>query len=119
MTTTSLYPYLIIIGISILVAAYNEESSIADTLRSIDQQKYPGAFEVLVIDDGSMDATAAIVEANPYPWARLLRQPRRLCPRHPLKVAGPDDGLREPGGESTDCGEAKRDLGDDAEGRPS
>ena len=29
-------------AISILVAAYNEESSIADTLRSIAQQEYPG-----------------------------------------------------------------------------
>jgi biofilm PGA synthesis N-glycosyltransferase PgaC len=65
-------------GISILVAAYNEENSIADTLRSIAQQYYPGEFEVLVIDDGSKDATAAVVEANPYPWLRLLRQPRNM-----------------------------------------
>jgi biofilm PGA synthesis N-glycosyltransferase PgaC len=65
-------------GISILVAAYNEENSVADTLRSIAQQNYPGEFEVLVIDDGSKDATAAVVEANPYPWLRLLRQPRNM-----------------------------------------
>jgi biofilm PGA synthesis N-glycosyltransferase PgaC len=65
-------------GISILVAAYNEEDSIADTLKSIAQQRYPGAFEVMVIDDGSRDATAAVVEANPYPWLRLLRQPRNM-----------------------------------------
>jgi len=65
-------------GISILVAAYNEENSIADTLRSIAQQGYPGEFEVLVIDDGSKDTTAAVVEANPYPWLRLLRQPRNM-----------------------------------------
>jgi biofilm PGA synthesis N-glycosyltransferase PgaC len=77
-------------AISILVAAYNEESSIADTLRSIDQQKYPGEFEVLVIDDGSRDATAAIVEANPYPWARLLRQPRNMG-----KAAALNRGLAE------------------------
>jgi len=77
-------------AISILVAAYNEESSIADTLRSIDQQKYPGEFEVLVIDDGSRDATAAIVEANPYPWVRLLRQPRNMG-----KAAALNRGLAE------------------------
>jgi poly-beta-1,6-N-acetyl-D-glucosamine synthase len=65
-------------GISILVAAYNEESSIADTLLSIANARYPGEFEVLVIDDGSKDATAAVVEANPYPWLRLLRQPRNM-----------------------------------------
>jgi biofilm PGA synthesis N-glycosyltransferase PgaC len=77
-------------AISILVAAYNEESSIADTLRSIAQQRYPGEFEVLVIDDGSKDATAAVVEANPYPWARLLRQPRNLG-----KAAALNRGLAE------------------------
>ncbi len=65
-------------GISILVAAYNEENSIADTLRSIAQQHYPGEFEVLVIDDGSTDTTAAVVEANPRSWLRLLRQPRNM-----------------------------------------
>jgi biofilm PGA synthesis N-glycosyltransferase PgaC len=65
-------------GLSILVAAYNEESSIADTIRSLAEQRYPGEFEVMVIDDGSQDATAAIVEANPQPWLRLLRQPRNM-----------------------------------------
>ena len=44
-----------------LVAAYNEQASIADTLTSLAQQQYPGEFEVIVIDDGSKDATAAIV----------------------------------------------------------
>ncbi len=77
-------------AISILVAAYNEESSIADTLRSIAPQNYPGEFEVLVIDDGSKDATAAIVEANPYAWARLLRQPRNMG-----KAAALNRGLAE------------------------
>jgi biofilm PGA synthesis N-glycosyltransferase PgaC len=77
-------------AVSILVAAYNEESSIADTLKSIAAQEYPGEFEVLVIDDGSRDATAAIVAANPYPWARLLRQPRNMG-----KAAALNRGLAE------------------------
>jgi len=77
-------------AISILVAAYNEESSIADTLQSIAAQNYPGEFEVLVIDDGSKDGTAAIVDAHPYPWARLLRQPRNMG-----KAAALNRGLAE------------------------
>jgi biofilm PGA synthesis N-glycosyltransferase PgaC len=77
-------------AISILVAAYNEESSIADTLKSIAAQNYPGRFEVLVIDDGSKDDTAAVVEANPYPWLRLLRQPRNMG-----KAAALNRGLAE------------------------
>ncbi|MGI8894408.1 MAG: glycosyltransferase [Casimicrobiaceae bacterium] len=65
-------------GITILIAAYNEESSIADTLRSIQRQGYPGALEVFVIDDGSHDRTAEIVEAAGHDWVRLLRQPRNM-----------------------------------------
>jgi poly-beta-1,6-N-acetyl-D-glucosamine synthase len=62
-------------AVSILIAAYNEEASIADTLRSIANQDYPGVFEVFVIDDGSRDRTAAIVDACDHDWLRLLRQP--------------------------------------------
>jgi len=65
-------------GITILIAAYNEESSIADTLRSIQRQGYPGALEVFVIDDGSLDRTAEIVEAAGHDWVHLLRQPRNM-----------------------------------------
>ena len=61
--------------VSILIAAYNEEGSIAETLRSIANQNYPGKFEVFVIDDGSRDRTAAIVEAHDHEWLHLLRQP--------------------------------------------
>jgi biofilm PGA synthesis N-glycosyltransferase PgaC len=77
-------------GISILVAAYNEQTSIADTLKSLAQQQYPGEMEVIVIDDGSKDATAAIVADNPQPWLRLLRQPRNLG-----KAAALNRGLAE------------------------
>ncbi len=65
-------------GITILVAAYNEAGSIADTLESIDRQHYRGEFEVFVIDDGSSDATPDIVEGlqHRYPWLTLLRQPK-------------------------------------------
>ena len=48
-------------GVSILVAAYNEETHIRDTLESILRQRYPGPVEIIVIDDGSLDATAQIV----------------------------------------------------------
>src|SRR6059036_1019032 len=50
-------------GISILIAAYNEESSIVDTLQSLARQNYPGQFEALVVDDGSKDDTARVVAA--------------------------------------------------------
>jgi len=46
-------------GVSILVAAYNEAAAIADTLTSLAAQDYSGEYEVLVLNDGSSDATVA------------------------------------------------------------
>lgn len=48
-------------GLSVLVAAYNEEQHITETLRSLFRQHYNGALEIIVIDDGSQDRTAALV----------------------------------------------------------
>jgi len=44
--------------VSILVPAYNEEATIAASIRSLLQLHYPD-FEVIVINDGSRDATLA------------------------------------------------------------
>ena len=62
-------------SVSILLPARDAEVAIADTLRSIANQDYPGAFEVFVIDRGSCDRTAAIVDACDHDWLRLLRLP--------------------------------------------
>ena len=48
-------------AISVLVAAYNEEKSIGDTLLSLSQLRYPGELEIIVLDDGSKDATTDAV----------------------------------------------------------
>jgi biofilm PGA synthesis N-glycosyltransferase PgaC len=64
--------------LTILIAAYNEEASILDTIASIDRQKYPAPLQVIVINDGSRDQTATLVreaEAT-YPWLRLLDMPK-------------------------------------------
>lgn len=67
-------------ALTILIAAYNEEDSIADTLLSIEKQAYPAPLQVLVLDDGSTDATAQKVEeflrARRPDWLRLVRMPR-------------------------------------------
>lgn len=48
--------------ISILVAAYNEEQNIKVTLESIALQDYPNKIECIVINDGSKDNTASVVQ---------------------------------------------------------
>jgi biofilm PGA synthesis N-glycosyltransferase PgaC len=62
--------------LSILVAAYNEEDSIASTLHSIARQDYPGALQVIVIDDGSTDGTAAALAGLDYPWLEVINLER-------------------------------------------
>jgi biofilm PGA synthesis N-glycosyltransferase PgaC len=49
-------------GVSVLIAAYQEEKAIAQTLRSVRDAGYEGAIEIIVLDDGSSDGTSAAVE---------------------------------------------------------
>src|SRR5438094_370359 len=62
--------------ISVVMAAYNEEKVIAETLRTLLATDYKGEIEVVVVDDGSRDRTAAEIErvAGSEPRVRLLRQ---------------------------------------------
>ena len=65
--------------VSVVIAAYNEAKVIAGTLQSLLKTDYPGEIEVLVIDDGSRDGTAAEVEgmAATDSRIRLLAQENR------------------------------------------
>jgi len=60
--------------VTLLVAAYNEQGSIAETLDYALRTDYPGHFEIVVADDGSTDRTREIVAeyAARYPCVRLL-----------------------------------------------
>ncbi|WP_312087363.1 glycosyltransferase [Acinetobacter variabilis] len=72
--------------ITMLVAAYNEAASIEDTLVSINQQKYPGKLQVIVINDGSQDETAEIVRKaeSRFPWLTLLDLKQNAGKAHAL-----------------------------------
>ena len=50
------------LGVTVMIAAYNEEVGIADTLRSILTQDVP-QLQVIVVDDGSNDRTAEIAQS--------------------------------------------------------
>ncbi|GAB2788509.1 glycosyltransferase [Streptomyces chlorus] len=58
--------------VTVLVPAYNEAKCIENTVRSLMDSDHP--VEVLVIDDGSSDGTARIVEAMGLPNVRVIRQ---------------------------------------------
>jgi glycosyltransferase involved in cell wall biosynthesis len=64
--------------LSVIVAAYNEAACIAAKIRSTLRQRYPwDRLELIVVSDGSTDATDAIVAHYPDPRVRLIRQETR------------------------------------------
>jgi poly-beta-1,6-N-acetyl-D-glucosamine synthase len=68
--------------ITVLIAAYNEEDCILETLQSFERQYYPAPVEIIVIDDGSKDRTrelvADYVEKRPVDTQRSVRLLRML-----------------------------------------
>ena len=62
--------------VSILMPLYNAEKWVEETIRSCQSQTYTN-WELIIVDDGSTDASASIVEkiASSEPRITLLRQP--------------------------------------------
>ncbi|MBX3651965.1 MAG: glycosyltransferase family 2 protein [Burkholderiales bacterium] len=88
--------------VSVIVPAYNEEATIAGSVRSMLQLNYPD-YEVIVVNDGSKDGTMAALRREfsllPFPeayWQRLPAQPVRGIYRsttHPsLRVIDKENG---------------------------
>lgn len=76
--------------VSVLIAAYNEEERIRDSLDSVLTQTYPHV-EVIVVDDGSTDRTAEIVREE-YPNVTLVRQENAGLPTTRNRAAEASSG---------------------------
>ena len=61
---------------SVVIPLYNKEHYIEATIRSVLSQTCQD-FEVIVVDDGSTDGSAEIVESFGSPLVRLIRQENR------------------------------------------
>jgi dolichol-phosphate mannosyltransferase len=63
--------------ISVVLPAFNEEAALPEAISQCDRLKelIPGSLQVIVVDDGSSDETAALVErlAVDRPWLQLER----------------------------------------------
>ena len=70
---------------SIIIPAYNAEKYIVATLESIVDQSFTD-WECIVIDDGSLDATATIVDCFPDSRVKLIRQPNSGGPAGPRNI---------------------------------
>jgi cellulose synthase/poly-beta-1,6-N-acetylglucosamine synthase-like glycosyltransferase/peptidoglycan/xylan/chitin deacetylase (PgdA/CDA1 family) len=60
--------------VSIIVPAFNEAVGIERAVRSLEASSYT-EFEVIVVDDGSVDGTADVVERLALPGVTVIRQP--------------------------------------------
>lgn len=81
--------------VSILIAAYNEESHIAETIENKLAQDYPHhLLEIIVVSDGSTDGTDGIIKKYINRGVKLLRQKPRQGKTSALNMA-----VREASGE--------------------
>lgn len=60
--------------VSVVIPAYNEAAGIAATVLSMATSDYRGGIEIVVVDDGSSDDTAAIAEGLGLPYVHVVRQ---------------------------------------------
>jgi cellulose synthase/poly-beta-1,6-N-acetylglucosamine synthase-like glycosyltransferase len=91
--------------VSVIVPAYNEEVGITAAVRSLLGSDYP-EFEVIVVDDGSTDGTAAAVTAIDDQRVTLIGQPNAGKPaalntgiaaaRHDIVIMVDGDTVFEP-----------------------
>ncbi|MDT7728076.1 MAG: hypothetical protein QOI21_4652 [Actinomycetota bacterium] len=66
-------PEAVTTPVTVIVPAYNETANIEVAIRSILANDHP--LEVIVVDDGSTDGTADLVEALGLDRVRVIRQP--------------------------------------------
>ena len=62
-------------SVSVVMPCFNAEAFVGDAIRSILAQVYPGRLEILVIDDGSTDASVRVAQG--FDLVRVLRQSNR------------------------------------------
>jgi len=84
-------------GVTILIAAYQEEKAIADTLATIAAEDYRGPLEVLVLNDGSTDRTTEIAQQTIAGFDLPANRQIRLIDyqKNRGKAAVLNSGLRE------------------------
>ena len=96
-------------SVTVLIAAYNEETTIASTIQSVLGSSYP-LTEIVVIDDGSKDRTGAVAteEFGSHPYVKIISKPNGG------KASALNVGIEHATGELLFCIDADTELSTDA-----
>lgn len=76
--------------VSVIVSAWNAESTLGRTLAALARQRFEGEYEVVVVDNGSTDGTRGLIESSD---ARLVQR------EHGLAGEARNDGVAASRGE--------------------
>src|SRR5262249_5192742 len=70
--------------VTVVVPAYNAEATLGAQLHALAEQEYPGRIEIVVVDNGSTDSTAAIAKESNHPTSapRVVTASARQCASH-------------------------------------
>jgi len=99
--------------VTVVIVAYNEEQRIRSRVENLLASSYPPeCLQVLVVSDGSTDATVSIVEEMTSPRARILVMPERRG-----KAAGLNAGISEAGAEIVVLTDARQWFPEETIGR--
>ena len=82
-----------ILSVSVVIAARNEEKCIEECIKSLRGQEYHGDWEVIVVDDRSVDNTFDIIRNISLEWSKLHivgapNPPKIFCPKKSALAAG-------------------------------
>lgn len=97
--------------VTILIAAYNEENTLPGTFEALAKQNYPAEVEIIVVNDGSTDGTAAWLQTLDLPDLKVFHTD------HVGKAGALNEGLRHVENAITVCIDADTFLHPTALGR--
>jgi glycosyltransferase involved in cell wall biosynthesis len=75
------------VKLSVLMPAFNEERTIERAVRVVLATRFPCDMELIIVNDGSKDATAELLDAIGDPRARVHHHPRNLGKGAALQTA--------------------------------
>ena len=84
-------------SVSILIPTYNRAGYVREAIESVARQDYEGPMEVVVVDDGSTDDTAEVLQrcVQEYSHLRIIQVDLKREPRTPSAAPARNAGLKK------------------------